>query len=133
VRPRARAVALLGLAVFSCGDLSAPDHPWRQITPPATWSAEYDSVWTHCARAVVWQPRWRFDALTFYVVETDRDSFRWPGKGNVTGIWDQDRIFLVRAALTQPVPIILRHELLHAQLGRADHPPIFTFCGLGGQ
>lgn len=100
----------------------------RELSPvPAHWEAEYDWVWTHCASAVMTLPRWAFARLRFYEVTVEEGTFRFHGR-DLTGLWAGNRIYLVSAAVTQVPPWVLRHELLHAQLGVGTHPPVFAFC-----
>lgn len=101
-----------------------PAQPFTEVTPPAEWEADYQWVWEHCGRAIRRSPVWRYSQLRFYVVNAD--TFTWDGAGHVYGAWQGDRIYLAQWAVTDQ--FVRQHELLHAQLGMGDHPPIFQVC-----
>lgn len=122
------------LLLAGCGcqqDSFAPDEPFTAlIPPPAHYVREYDWVLRHCTRTVRLYPAYQFPDLTFYRVNTG-DTFTVRVSGKVvaaTGYWERDKIYLVPEAVTQSLPLVLRHELLHAQLGHGGHPPVFAYC-----
>jgi hypothetical protein len=119
--------ALLPLLLVGSVHSSPPEEPVTALLPPpAEWATEYDRVWRQCGQFAVLVPRYQFIDLRFYTVEASpfHVQTRYAGRVEAEGMWEEDRIYLA-------LPITryaLRHELLHAQIGRPGHGFLFSRC-----
>lgn len=125
--------ALWLLLVLGCQLPTDPPDLGEPIPPRPEWATWYAEVWRDCGSTVRPQPALPFGALEFRVVP---GPFFWWNGIQAIGAWQGHRIYLVADLLDWPV--LVRHELLHAQLGTAGHPPIFAVCdraaaGLAGR
>jgi hypothetical protein len=114
----------LGLvAAVACADPVEPRDLGEPIAAPAVWREYYQDVWNRCGSTLRSQPAYPYGALEFRVVPGE--SISWDGK-LALGAWEGNRIYLAEAVLD--VPLVVRHEMLHAQAGQPGHPAIFATC-----
>lgn len=111
------------LLLAACSSPAEPSDLGSPIPPRPEWRAWFADVWTRCGSTQVAKPAYRFESLEFRVVPGQ--SFRW-GDQDAIGAWQGDRIYLSESVIDWPVSV--RHEMLHAQLARSGHPPIFATC-----
>ena len=100
----------------------------QQFLPPV----EYDTWWDELVAACECAPATNLADLIWR--ETPADSFLCPGVTDqgCTGQWlASGDVFLARGYWT--VQRAVQHEMLHAILGRGDHPIIFRILDLGEQ
>lgn len=95
--------------LLACTVPTAPD----AFTPPAIYRAWYDAT-QDCAGVT---PVHRYEALRFHVADFPP---------SVLGYWAGRDIYLARDMIDWGPAV--RHEMLHAILGEAGHPPAFTAC-----
>lgn len=132
IRPHRWAFALLPLLLVGPLLSSPPEESVTALLPPpAEWAAEYDRVWQNCGQFAVAVPRHQFIDLRFYEVHASPFHVRVPyyGLQAFDGMWEGDRIYLASPIVRST----LRHEMLHAQIGRAGHGLLFTRCLPAGE
>ena len=87
------------------------------------WQAYYTDVWFHCGSTLRIEPAIPYHKLRFHKVEAgslNRDGM------TVLGTTRGRDIYIVADLWTWPV--VVRHEMLHAQYGVPGHPPVFAHC-----
>lgn len=108
------------------GACSSPIEPrdlGEPIASPAIWRDYWQDVWTRCGSTQRLMPAWQFTQIEFRVVPGS--SVPWDGR-QALGAWEGNRIYIAETMLD--VPLVVRHEMLHAQLGKGGHPPVFASC-----
>ena len=123
---------LLACGVAACADATAPKLPAAEpFDPPGAYSVWWREVEDCSAR------RGRLDGVRFYRVlgVPGRDSLDYldPESGRyLNGEWvrSSNAIYLAAGQVTNPG--VVRHEMLHALLQDARHPPKY-FADLCGQ
>lgn len=113
----------LSLLAGACADPFEPRDLGEPMASPALWREYWREVWTRCGSTLMRRPAWDFPAIEFRVVAGS--SVPWDGK-QALGAWEGNRIYIAESMLD--VPLVVRHEMLHAQLGRSGHPAIFATC-----
>ena len=93
------------------------------MATPAIWSTYWGEVWARCGSTLRGRPAYHYNELEFRVVPGS--SIPWEGR-MALGVWEGNRIYLAETMVS--VPLVVRHEMLHAQLGKAGHPAIFATC-----
>src|SRR5262245_2340092 len=116
----------------ACHDSLAPLPPDAREFVPESVYRQWWAQMEQCSGL-----RARFDDVRWYIVPGE-EPFAAPGiRYPVLGYWDRrgNRIVLLEFLPNQRAPVI-RHEALHAILGRTDHPPLYfeQLCGetIGG-
>ncbi len=115
----------LTLLLMGCGALTAPLPPEGAVpmAPLPGWATLYTEVWERCGSTVRQTPAYRFEDLEFFVAPGA--SLRWNGDLSL-GLRTGPRLYFP-AELLHWDPVV-RHEMLHAQIDRRGHPPIFYLC-----
>jgi hypothetical protein len=113
----------LALLVSACTNPVEPRDLGQPMASPLIWREYWQDVWTRCGSTQRARPAWEFSAIEFRVVAGP--SVPWNGK-LALGAWQGNRIYIAETMLD--VPLVVRHEMLHAQLGRTGHPAIFATC-----
>jgi hypothetical protein len=111
------------VALAACADVVEPRDLGEPFAAPAVWREYYQDVWNRCGSTLRGQPAYPYGELEFRVVAGE--SISWDGK-LALGAWEGNRIYLAEAVLD--VPLVVRHEMLHAQAGQPGHPAIFATC-----
>jgi hypothetical protein len=114
--------ALLAVVV-ACGDPVEPRDLGTPFTAPALWRDYYQDVWNRCGSTLRSRPAYEYGQIEFRVV--DGEVIPWDGRVAL-GAWEGHRIYLAETVLE--LPLVVRHEMLHAQAGRSGHPAIFATC-----
>ena len=113
-------------ALVLTGSCTSPIEPrdlGEPIASPALWREYWQEVWTRCGSTQRSRPAWQFSQLEFRVVPGA--WVPWDGR-QALGAWEGNRIYIAETMMD--VPLVVRHEMLHAQLGRSGHPPVFASC-----
>jgi len=113
VTPTDGRVCLL-LALTCAGPTTPAGEPFM---PPPAFAVWYAQLWDECGSGVVPRPAYPYPVLRFQVADLPP---------HVLGRWDGPVITLARGLEMWPPGV--KHEMLHAQLGRPGHPPIFASC-----
>ena len=111
------------LLAGACSSPIEPRDLGEPIASPAIWRDYWQDVWRRCGSTQRSSPAWHFSQLEFRVVPGT--SVPWDGR-QALGAWEGNRIYIAETMLD--VPLVVRHEMLHAQLGRDGHPPVFASC-----
>lgn len=117
-------VFLLLLAACNLSPFS-PDVPYWRIDA-TQFVADYAWTWENCGSKVEHAPVYKYDELTFYVVQGE--SFKTPERPDAIGLFSQGRIFIAENYLHSQW--LIRHEILHSQIRASGHPKIFYDCNL---
>jgi hypothetical protein len=115
-------LSLVLLATACTGAVEPPDLG-EPITPPALWRDYWHEVWNRCGSTLRTRPAYGFAQLEFRSVAGT--SIPWDGQ-TALGAWEGNRIYIAESMLD--VPLVVRHEMLHAQLGQPGHPAVFGTC-----
>jgi hypothetical protein len=135
--------SLVLLAVTAAGALLAAPRLRAQQQPTAsmawavsthrasTWFAappEYRGWWDDLVAACECKPAVSFDLVAFQ--RLPGNTFACDDRHRCYGAFVQGYNVLFIAAAHLRDRLVVEHEMLHAILGRADHPPIFRSLGL---
>lgn len=104
---------LMMLTLAACTEPLAPD----LYEAPPVYYVWYDQVWWDCGSTVRAQPANKFSQLRFHTAKFPDYVL---GKWNGRDIW-------IANDLIMWAPVV-KHEMLHAQLGTPGHPPVFNEC-----
>lgn len=118
-------VAVAVAATWGCRDLFAPPPGSRAFDPPRVYRNLWQEV-EDCSGLLG-----DFDRVRWFVVP---ESFFWCGDETCAGLWRSPHdVYLSEVAQSDSGGhyFTVRHEMLHDLLaGGADHPPVFSGCGL---